>query len=70
MNDDYFDTVWREQVFDALLPDDRKRLEDVLLSSAIITYRLANNEYRETDKDTMQENYRTYQKIVSKINTN
>ena len=69
MNDDDFKTVWRKQVLPALSPDDRKRLEDVLLSSAIIAYRLANNEYREGDKEAIQEHHRTYKKIVSKIQT-
>lgn len=67
-DDDFYD-VWREMVLPALSPDDRKLLKDVLLSTATISYRLANNEYRDGDKETMQENYRTYKKIVSKIQT-
>jgi hypothetical protein len=70
MNDDDFKKVWREQVLPALSADDRKRLKDVLYSMAFIGYRIAKNEYREGDNETMQENFTTYKEIVSKIQTN
>lgn len=70
MKDDDFYKAWRELVLPALSPEDRKRLKDVLYSSTFIAYRVAKNKYREGDKETMQENYKISQEILSKIQTN
>lgn len=70
MIDDDLKAVLRELVLPALSPDEQKRLKDVLYSTAFIGYRIAKNEYLEGDEETMQENYKIFQEILSKIQTN
>ena len=66
-DDDDLKAVWREQILPALSHDDRKLLEDVLLSSGMIAERMAKNEYHEGDIEILQANHKTFKELGSKI---
>jgi hypothetical protein len=67
MNDDDLKEVWREKVLPALSHDDRKLLQDVLLSSGLIAERMAKSEYHEGDLEILKANHKTFKELASKI---
>jgi hypothetical protein len=67
MIDDDLKEVWREKVLPALSHDDRKRLQDVMLSSGLIAERMAKGEYHEGDLEILKANHKTFKELASKI---